>query len=54
MRESDRCEFSEFSFGYSVIDNAIHSKAWGSVSSAPRFLSQNDEGEQKQVRFQLL
>ena len=44
MRESDRCEFSEFSFGYAVIENAIHSKAWGSISGAPRFLSQNDEG----------
>lgn len=37
-------EFSEFSYGYALVDNLAHSGDFGGVAGAPRFLSLLDEG----------
>jgi hypothetical protein len=37
-------EFSEFSYGYALVDNLAHSGSMGGVTGAPRFISLLEEG----------
>lgn len=37
-------EFSEFSYGYALVDNLAHSGGWGGLAGAPRFISLLEEG----------
>lgn len=37
-------EFSEFSYGYALVDNAINGGGWDSIVGAPHFLSLIEEG----------
>lgn len=37
-------EFSEFSYGYALVDNLARSGNWGGLSGAPRFISLSEEG----------
>lgn len=37
-------EFSEFSYGYALVDNLARSGGWGGFAAAPRFISLSQEG----------
>lgn len=39
-------EFSEFSYGYALVDNLAHNSSWGEQIGAPQFISLFEEGSE--------